>query len=1200
MHRSSGMLILLTFAVHGIYLLQDILTARCAGTTQNSRQGPMPDFVHLHCHTEYSLLDGAIRIKDLCAKTREFGLPAAAITDHGNLFGALHFYLEAKKQGIKPLIGCEVYVAGCEHTDRSPDQAKNRFHLVLLAMNQTGYLNLVKLVSTAHLHGFFYKPRVDKKLLQQHNEGLIALSACLAGEVPRRLLKTGMAAALETAREYAAIFPDRYYIELQSNGLEEQVIANKGLVELAETLGLPLVATNDCHYLTKEDVEAHDVLLCIQTASCVSDEKRMRFETKELFYKSPQEMALDFSHLPQALENTLAVAERCNLDFDLKSHHFPIYDLPPGKTLHEEFVELSRKGLRERLDILPYRAELDEQAYWQRLEVELDVIAQMGFEGYFLIVQDFINWAKDRRIPVGPGRGSAAGSVVAWALRITNLDPIRYNLLFERFLNIERVSMPDIDVDFCERRRGEVIEYVTHKYGEDSVAQITTFGTMKSKAVIRDVGRALGLNFGETDRIAKLVPEDLKMTIDKALEAEPELRNMAASDPVVGQLVEVSRRLEGLCRHASTHAAGVVIGDKPLERYLPLYRGKNNEIVTQFDMKMVEKVGLIKFDFLGLRTMTLIQDTLDVIDSQEGKKAPDLDTLPLDGPGTEETYALYARGDTDGVFQVESAGMRRYLRQLKPTCFDDIIAMLALYRPGPLGSGMVEQFIRRKHGLEPVLYPLPQLEETLKETYGVIVYQEQVMRIAQLVANYTLGGADLLRRAMGKKIAEAMAEQRVRFVEGAKENSIPESKANEIFDLMEKFAEYGFNKSHSAAYALISYYTAYLKTQYPTEFMAALLSSEVNNQDKVLKYIFSCKDMGIEVLPPDVNKSRWAFSVSEGRIVFGLGGVKNVGNEAIKEIVARRGQGGEYKSLLDFCQRVTLRKVTKRVIENLIKSGAMDCFGCSRAGLLAALDIVVTKAQRQAKEKESGMGSLFSLMQAEPKTLPGVGMDCPEQLIEEFPAEVKSRFEKDALGFFLTSNPLLPFRAKCRRLQLLSLEDIADMPDHAVVKLALLVTDKTERYNKKGDKWAVCQVEDLTGRTELLVFAQVFQQMRPLLEQEAPLLVEASIMVDERDSDEDNRQIKLRAESAMLLESVAEEQGRPVRLPLPASVLEGGGVEEFKALLAAHKGKSPVHVEMVVNGAWGVLELSPEFCVTPGPEFDRAMERWTLARRKNA
>ena len=1157
----------------------------------------MSQCIHLHCHTEYSLLDGAIRIKDLCKKAKEFNMPAVAITDHGNLYGALHFYLEALKNELKPIIGCEVYVAGAGHKDRSQEHARNRHHLVLLAQNMTGYHNLLTLVSTGYLHGFFYKPRIDLDLLRQHNEGLIALSACLAGQVPRALLSQGMDAGLAVAREYASIFKDRYYIELQSNGLEEQVRCNNMLVELADELRLPLVATNDCHYLTKDDVEAHDILLCIQTAACVDDAKRMRFETKELYYKSPEEMALDFSHVPQALANSLEICERiAPLNIDLKSHHFPVYDLPEGKTLHEEFVELSRQGLEKRLRKTPYAVDAD--SYWERLERELDVIATMGFEGYFLIVQDFINWAKDHAIPVGPGRGSAAGSLVAFALKITNLDPIRYNLLFERFLNIERVSMPDIDVDFCERRRSEVIEYVTHKYGEDSVAQITTFGKMKAKAVIRDVGRALGLSFGETDKIAKLVPDDLKMTIDKALDQEPELKQLAASEAKVAHLLEISRRLEGLCRHASTHAAGVVIGDKPLDHYLPLYRGKNNEVVTQFDMKMVEKVGLIKFDFLGLRTMTLIQDTLDIIDQQPDKTAPDLDTLPLDGPGTEETYALYSRGDTDGVFQVESGGMRRYLRQLKPSCFDDVIAMLALYRPGPLGSGMVDQFIQRKQGLIPVEYPLPQLEDTLRETYGVIVYQEQVMRIAQIVANYSLGGADLLRRAMGKKNAEAMAEQRVRFLEGANENNIDKAKANEIFDLMEKFAEYGFNKSHSAAYALISYYTAYLKTHYPTEFMAALLSSEVNNQDKVLKYIFTCKEMGIQVLPPNVNVSMWQFTVSGGNIIFGLSGVKNVGNEAIKDIVAQREANGPFQSLLDFCQRVNLRKVTKRVIENLIKSGAMDCFGCSRAGLSAALEVAVARAQKTAKAKDSGMGSLFTLIKEEPKVLPGVGFPCEEQDIPEFENDIFSRMEKESLGFFLTSNPLLPYREKCRRLGLNTLDDIHDMPDRSELKLALLVTGKTEKYNKRNEKWAICQVEDLTGRAEMLVFSKAYQEMRELLENEAPLVVEASIMVDEKDGgDDENREVKLRAESAMLLSNLREEEGKPVRLAVRPACFENGGMQDFRELLKLYKGKSPVHLELVFETVWGVLELGPEHCVKPGPEFDKAFQEWSNSRR---
>ncbi|MDY7001809.1 MAG: DNA polymerase III subunit alpha, partial [Thermodesulfobacteriota bacterium] len=685
----------------------------------------MSEFVHLHCHTEYSLLDGAIRLKDLCAKACEYGMPAAAITDHGNMFGAVNFYLAAKKAGIKPILGCEVYVAGTNRADRESTHARTRYHLVLLAQNLAGYHNLVRLVTLGHLEGFHYKPRVDKELLAKYGDGLIALSGCLQGEVVQKLINEGFDAGAKAAREYEEMFPGRFYLEVQANGLEEQERANDMLIELSKTMSLPLAATNDCHYLSKDDAEAHDILLCIQTNARVDDEKRMRFRTRELYYRSPEEMSAAFSHCPDAVSNTVRIAERCNVELPLGELFFPAYTAPNGKSLEEELRDLSRKGLERRLSGLPYP--VDEKEYRDRLEYELDVIVKMGFAGYFLIVQDFINWAKDKGIPVGPGRGSAAGSLVSYALRITNLDPLPYNLLFERFLNIARVSMPDIDVDFCERRRGEVIRYVTEKYGQDCVAQITTFGTMKARAVVRDVGRVLGLSFAETDKIAKLIPETLKITIDKALESEPELREMVKNDERTARLIDISRRLEGLHRHASTHAAGVVLSDRPMIEYLPLYKGKKDEVVTQYDMKMVEKTGLIKFDFLGLRTMTVIQDTLDII-AERGKEPPDMDVLSLDDA---ETYALYSRGDTDGVFQVESSGMRRYLRMLKPTCFDDLIAMLALYRPGPLGSGrghgdnMVDEFIKRKHGEVKVTYPVPALEEVLKPTYGVIVYQEQ-------------------------------------------------------------------------------------------------------------------------------------------------------------------------------------------------------------------------------------------------------------------------------------------------------------------------------------------------------------------------------------------------------------------------------------------------------------------------------------------
>ena len=1168
----------------------------------------MSQFVHLHCHTEYSLLDGAIRLKDLCARAKDFGMPAAAITDHGNLFGAATFFSTCKDFGVKPVIGCEVYVAH-DHTDRASELARVRHHLILLAMDNEGYHNLVRLVTRGFLDGFHYKPRVDKTLLRTYSKGLIALSACMAGEIPRTLMGKNrhlpeggtFADAEQLAREYADIYDDgRFYLEIQSNTLPDQAPLNDQIIELARKTSLPLVATNDCHYLDAADVEAHDVLLCIQTAAKVGDKNRMSFDAKDLYYKSAEEMEASFSHVPEALSNTVRIAEACNVKLDFGNHYFPVYTLPENMTLDMEFQRLAREGLEKRLAAHPEGADLDHTLYWDRLELELKVICEMGFPGYFLIVQDFINWAKDNGIPVGPGRGSAAGSLVAWALRITNLDPLPYNLLFERFLNIERVSLPDIDVDFCEDRRTDVIRYVCDKYGADSVAQITTFGKMKAKAVVRDVGRALDLSFKETDRIAKLVPEDLKMTIRKALEAEPELATLYKDDPVIKKLLDVSMRLEGLSRHASTHAAGVVVSDKPMQEYLPLYRGKKGELVTQFDMKMVEKVGLVKFDFLGLRTMTLIHNTLKAI-SEQGKTAPDLDTLPLTDP---ETYELFARGDTDGVFQVESSGMRQYLRMLRPNCFEDIIAMLALYRPGPLGSGMVDEFIKRKHGEVAVVYPVPSLEDCLRDTYGVIVYQEQVMQIAQIVAGYTLGGADLLRRAMGKKNPEAMAKERSRFVEGAVGNGTPMAKATEIFDLMEKFAEYGFNKSHSAAYALISYHTAFLKTHFNVEFMAALLTSEIGNQDKILKYIAACKDMGIEVRQPDVQVSRREFIVRQGTVVFGLGGVKNVGDEAIREIVEAREAEGPFASLLDMCTRVSLRKVTKRVLESLIKGGACDVFGCSRASMLASIDPLVAKAQKRLKDKQSNQISLLALApQVEEKPLSGLGFQCEESQLPEWDEEQKLRFEKEALGFFLTSHPLQPYRQEMFRLGLVPLEEARDMGDKATVRTAVLVTTMREILNKRGNKMAFVGVEDLTASAEVTFFTEELLAAKELLASDQPLLLVAT--VDNRDApayvpdgeadeSDDNpiREIRLRAVSVQPLAEASGDSSAPVCIECALQGFDDENLQSLKAILEKHKGNTEVQMAVTLDGIRCLVRFGPRWMVKSGPVFYRDVQRW--------
>ncbi|MDR2075437.1 MAG: DNA polymerase III subunit alpha [Desulfovibrio sp.] len=1156
----------------------------------------MSDFAHLHCHTEYSLLDGAIRINELCARAKDFGLPAVAVTDHGNMHGALALYLTARKYGLRPIIGCEVYVCH-DHTDRTSERARERFHLILLARNAAGYHNLVKLVSHGALHGFYMRPRVDKTLLRQYSEGLIALSACIAGEIPRAYATGGMQAALAAAREYADIYPGRFFLEVQPLDLPAQKTANEALAEIGRTLNLPLAATNDCHYLNAGDAEAHDILLCIQTQAKVTDEKRYRFATRDLYYKSPEEMEAAFAHLPEAIRNVGAIVEMCeDYGFDFKTYHFPRYDLPAGVTLEEKIRSLAREGLARRLEKLPYP--VDRRIYENRLEEELDVICGMGFSGYFLIVQDFINWAKDNGIPVGPGRGSAAGSLTAFALRITNLDPLPYNLLFERFLNSERISMPDIDVDFCEEKRQRVIEYVGQKYGTDSVAQITTFGKMLAKGVVRDVGRALGMTFQETDRIAKLIPADLKMTLTKALAREPDLMALYQGDPAIKRLLDTAMRLEGLCRHASVHAAGLVISDKPMNEYLPLYRGKRAEdVVTQFDMKMVEKVGLVKFDFLGLRTMTVLDNALKNIASRGGTP-PDLDALPLDDAAT---YKLYADGDTDGIFQVESAGMRQYLRQLRPTVFEDLIAMLALYRPGPLKADMVTEFIQRKHGRLKISYPLEDLEPCLKDTYGIIVYQEQVMQIAQIVAGYSLGEADLLRRAMGKKDPEAMGAERSKFVAGALAKGVDQGTADEIFDLMEKFAEYGFNKSHSAAYALISYHTAYLKAHYPTEYMAALLSSEMDDSDKLLKYAAACRDMNIRILPPDVQTGRKDFAVQDGCIVFGFGGIKNVGLEAIREIEAARETGGPFASLLDLCSRVALRKVSKRVLESLIKAGACDSFGVSRAGLLTSLETVLAQAQKKSREKESAQVSLFSLAPGkETPARPGIGLDCPEESLPEWPAEIFARQEKEALGFFFTSHPLLPFRQEMGRLRLTSLEDCRDLPPETPFRCGVLVTRVKEFFNKQKNRWGLIQVEDLTARGTCFCFAELYAQQRERFVPDLPLYLEGRIS-RRRDEESDDspegedappREILFTCEKVLPLAEAAAASDEPYCLTIVPAGNMAERLEQLKHVLHKHKGRTPVHVLLKLENTWCRLELGEPRGIVVGPPLYADLSAW--------
>ncbi|MFO7817480.1 MAG: DNA polymerase III subunit alpha [Desulfovibrionales bacterium] len=1148
----------------------------------------MSDFVHLHCHTEFSLLDGAIKIKDLCASSVDYGMPAAAITDHGNLFGALIFYSTAREYGIKPIIGCEVYVSPGKCTQKSPV----RYHLVLLAKNITGYQNLMKIVSHGWLNGFYYKPRVDKEVLERHNEGLIVLSACLQGEVQYLINRYDYKSGLKAAQEYANIFPGRFYLEMQANGIPEQMEVNEQLQKMSLETGLPLVATNDCHYLRADDVEAHDVLLCIQTNARVDAANRMRFSTNELYLKSPEEMEEAFKDCPQALENVGRIVDECNVELELGKHHFPLYDVPKGLTLEEEFIRLSREGLQERLSELPY--EVEAKIYHDRLDSELEIICSKGFPAYFLIVQDFINWAKDKGIPVGPGRGSAAGCLVAYSLRITNLDPIRYSLLFERFLNVERESMPDIDVDFCYNRREEVIRYVTEKYGEDSVAQITTFGTMKAKAAVRDVGRALGIKLSLVDKIAKLIPDDLKMTIEKALNMEPDLRKMMDEDESIAKLMDISRRLEGLSRHASTHAAGIVISDKAMREYLPLYRGKKGEIVTQYDMKRVEKVGLIKFDFLGLKTLTVISDTLKLAE-KGGKEVPDIDKLPLDDP---DTFALLARGQTDGVFQLESSGMRNVLTDLRPSCFEDIIALLALYRPGPLESGMVTDFIHRKHGEIPVKYPHPDLEEVLKETYGVILYQEQVMKIASVLAGYSLGDGDILRRAMGKKDPAAMAKQRSKFLQGARQKGVEEETAEYIFDLVEKFAGYGFNKSHSAAYALVSYQTAYLKAHFPVEFMAALITSEVNNTDKVIAHINACREMDIKILPPCVNHSEHDFNVEDGSLRFGLSGVKNVGKGAIETIIGERKKIGPYTSLLDFCERVNMRKVTKRGVEMLIKSGAMDCMESTRSALLAGMDMVTSQAQSVAKSKCKVQLSFFSLFEGDSIKRSGLGIECEQSEKEEFEEADKLKMEKETLGLFLSGHPLLPFRQDMAWLNLDNILQCREMESGREVQLGVMVTAVKEHINKKGEKMAFCQIEDLTGQAEITMFSDLYAQAKELIARDEPLWIGGKISSFEGKGTGGNgeegqaRQLKFLGREMKPLSEVVQADDRPVSVHLPNVPENDECWDDLRQIVFKNTGRNALRLNLHLEGCACRLELGENFKVTPGQVLRKDLQAW--------
>ncbi|MGI5882616.1 MAG: DNA polymerase III subunit alpha [Dethiobacteria bacterium] len=1098
-------------------------------------------FIHLHVHTEYSLLDGATRIRSLVKKAVEFGMPAVAITDHGAMYGVIDFYKEAMAKGIKPLIGCEVYVAPRSRFQKESSRDNLFYHLVLLAKDQEGYRNLLKIVSAGYLEGFYYKPRVDKELLSRHSRGLIALSGCLAGEIPELLLKGDKEKALETALWYRETFGEEdFFLELQDQGLPEQRELNRMLLALGEEAGIPLVATNDVHYLEREDAEAHDVLLCIQTGKNIDDPKRLKFSGDGFYFKSEKEMQEAFAGFPsEVLENTQKIADKINLTMEFDQRYLPSYEIPSSYATPEEYLRaLCHEGLAKR-----YRKITPE--IQERLNYELDIIGQMGFAGYFLIVWDFVSFATRKGIPVGPGRGSAAGSLVAYALFITNIDPLRYGLLFERFLNPERVTMPDVDIDFCYERRDEVIRYVVDKYGEDHVAQIITFGTMAARMAVRDVGRALNFTYGEADRVAKAVPDELGMTIQKAMEMNPELDELYSSDERYQKLLDISQKVEGLPRHSSTHAAGVVISAGPLVDHVPLQK-TNGTLVTQFPMNILEELGLLKMDFLGLRTLTIMEEAIRQANQQRGdgaKNKIDLATIPLDDP---ETYALLAQGETAGVFQLESSGMRSVLRELRPTVFEDIIAVVALYRPGPMEQ--IPVFIESKHGDQEISYLHEDLEPILKETYGVIVYQEQIIEIAARMAGFTLGQADLLRRAIGKKKKEILDQQRQIFTSGVEKKGYAKKLGRDLYDLIVKFASYGFNKSHAAAYAMIAYQTAYLKANYPLEFMAALLTGVISNADRVALYIADCRRQGIEILPPDINESETNFTVvGSKKIRFGLAAVKNAGKGAVETIIETRAKEGKFTGLGDFCRKVDLRVCNRKVTESLIKCGAFDSLGGFRSQYLNYLDQALQMGQHAQKEKMDGQISMFSYLGKEQ-----FAGDMQDELppLTEYSSREKLTFEKELLGLYISGHPLDQYGRILGNLRgVVPIGELAGQNRRNQVTIAGMISSVKAIYTKKGKPMAFLTVEDLTGELEIIIFPNLYERYGESLEVERVIIAKGRLDLKEEEN------IKMLAEEITFLPR--EPRQLLITISGNKSFPE---LMDLKKILTASQGGTPVYL----------------------------------------
>jgi len=1144
-----------------------------------------PQFVHLHVHTDYSLLDGACETSELLDEASRQKMPAVAITDHGNLFAAANFFYEASKRDVKPIIGCEVYVAKGSRLDRGEkangangddrDEVETGMrgsnHLVLLCESPEGYQNLIKLVSAGFLEGFYYRPRIDYELLSKHSRGLIALSACLRGAVTEAVVEEKFDQARENAYRLRDIFgKGNFFLEVQDQGLEVEKSVNPQLVRLSKETGIPLVATNDCHYLHHEDAHAQEVLLCIQTGKTMSHPHRMKFATDQFYFKTAAEMAKVFGELPDALSRTVDIASRCSVKIERIANPFPEFKVPEGHTSASYFEKVAREGFATRV---PHLERLAQQGflrnslaeYERRLTSEIEMIKKMRFEGYFLIVWDFMHYARAQDVPVGPGRGSAAGSLVSYALRITDVDPLQYNLLFERFLNPERVSMPDIDIDFCMRRRGELIEYVTQKYGRENVAQIITFGTMAAKAAVKDVGRAMDIPYGEVDRLAKLIPTTLGIELKTALEEAPQLKSAINSDERLKDLMAVALRLEGLSRHASTHAAGVVISSKPLTDVVPVYKTNRDEVTTQYDMNALERVGLLKMDFLGLTTLTVLHDAVRMVEQNRGLKL-DIDNLGLED---EATYKLFSRGDTTAIFQFESHGMRDILRRYQPTRIEDLTALNALYRPGPIQGGMIDDFINRKHGKTKVIYELPQLKDILEETYGVILYQEQVMQIANRLASFSLGEADILRRAMGKKKKEEMAAQRAKFMAGCAANKIPEKKAERIFNLMEEFAGYGFNKSHSCAYALLAYQTAYLKTHYPVEFMAALLTSEAGNTEKVVKYINEARGMGISILPPDVNESDLYFTPVGESIRFGLAAIKNVGENTAKAIRESRLSQGEFKSLYDFCERIESRYLNKRVFESLIKSGAMDSLG-PRECMLASVDEAMGALQRASRTRESGQHGLFGTAAAPAPT--------PFELQEAAPWSEEERLASEyaMLGFYVSGHPLAKYASRLQELKAISLDQIESQRNGREITVAALIVGTRPMRSRKGARWAIFTIQDMTGVQELLAFPESFARLEQALKPGSPLLLKVRVQVEEAG-------IRLSLQEARKLEEIQDRAtNKEFRVRLDMESVSEVTLDRLEEAFAEAPGACPVIFEVcAADGSVALLQAQQRIKITP-------------------